>query len=98
MGEAKGREPTPEQETILADRPDHDDAVQLVVIAYKALETCRPLGLIAGRIPWTAIDRWCERHELDDSAASILIDAVCYVDAEDFKKRAKAANAKKGRR
>mgnify|MGYP001545692268 CR=1 FL=1 len=87
MGERKGREMTPEQEAILAERPEHDDATEIAVMAFHDLETCRPIGLVAGLIPWTAIDRWCERHGLDDLAALVLIEAVTYADREDFKER-----------
>lgn len=91
---------TPEQAEILAERPEHEEAVELAVIAWKQLETCRSIGLVAGLIPWTAMDRWCERHDLDDSSALVLIDALCYADALDFKERTKKAPTppKKGRR
>ena len=70
------------------------------MIAWKQLETCRPIGLVAGLIPWDAMVRWCEIHDLDDSSAYILIDALCYADALDFKERTKKTPTpqKKGRR
>lgn len=98
LGEGKGREVTPDQEAILAERPEHDEAVELAVLAWKDLETCRPIGMVAGLIPWDAIDRWCERNDLDDGASSILIDAIRFADCEDFKARTTKAPPKGARR
>jgi hypothetical protein len=80
---------------VLADAHDHaDEAVDLLVRAWHDLETCRPIGMIAGLIPWTAMDRWCEVEQLDDDARKIVIGALRYVDVEDFKKRAEKSKSR----
>ena len=32
---------------------------------FASLETCRGVGMEAGPIPWTAIDRYAERYGID---------------------------------
>lgn len=38
------------------------ESVEWIWIAYRALETCRSIGMAWGPIPWTAIDRYAERY------------------------------------
>jgi hypothetical protein len=33
--------------------------------AFVTLNTCRSSGMDAGQIPWTAADRYAERHDID---------------------------------
>lgn len=34
--------------------------------AFHELSTCRQIGMALGPIPWTAIDRYAERHGIGD--------------------------------
>jgi len=85
----KRPEPSPEQERFLATQPDVDLAVLVAARAFRDLDTCRPIGMIAGLIPWTAIVTWCDVEGLDAEARRILTAAIRYVDVEQYEKRAK---------
>lgn len=52
----------------MADRPDLEQHLILYSEAFADLSTDRPLGAMggAGPIPWSAIDRYAARHEIDD--------------------------------
>jgi hypothetical protein len=49
----------------LANAPEVRDGLQLFYLAFLELTTCRGLGYAsAGPVPWMAVDRYCERHEI----------------------------------
>jgi hypothetical protein len=78
-----------QQRQIARERDEQigDGAVETIVRAWNDLQTCRPIGMIAGLIPWTAMDRWCEVEQLDEDGRRIVIQALRWLDIEDFKKR-----------
>lgn len=83
-----------EARAILDAQPPHDDAMGVVFNAWNDLSTCRPVGFGGeGRIPWTACDRWCERHDMDDDAARILWTVIARLDIEEMERRAFEARA-----
>lgn len=84
----------PEAREILSRRPPQDAAITLVLNAFADLSTCRPLGMMEGRIPWTACDRWCERHGLDDDAMRVLWSVIQRIDIEEMERRAFEARSR----
>jgi len=48
----------------LANREDPDEALHFVWDAFWNLTTDRQVGFATGPIPWTAIDRYADRHQL----------------------------------
>lgn len=63
--------------------------------AWDDLSTCRPIGMVVGRIPWTAIDTWTQRQrDLDDDARAIIARAIRYVDDIEFAERTKKQTPK----
>lgn len=55
----------------MVERPELEPHLALYSEAYSDLSTDRPLGALggAGPIPWSAIDRYATRHEIDDPDA-----------------------------
>jgi len=79
---------------VLAARPNLDqrtlEAVLFVARTYQDLDTCRPLGMIAGRIPITEIWNFVDRHPgLDAEAGAVVVAAIRYMDDADFAERTK---------
>lgn len=77
-----------EAREILDRQPPQDDAMGVVLNALDDLETCRPEGMAEGRIPWTACDRWCERHDMDSDTSRILWTVIKRLDIEELDRRA----------
>ncbi len=52
----------------LANKPEVDDGLDWYLAAFWDLTHDRQMGAMggAGGIPWTAIDRYADRHEIDD--------------------------------
>lgn len=84
----------PEAREIFAQEPEQDDAMGVVLNAWDDLSTCRPVGMIEGRIPWLACDRWSERHGLDNDAARILWIVIKRLDVEELERRAFEASSR----
>jgi hypothetical protein len=65
--------------------------VRDVVEAYHDLDTCRPLGMVAGKIPVTHIREHVADvyRDLDADARAIVVRAIRYVDDLEFSERAK---------
>lgn len=82
-----GSATTPEQQAILAERPSRDGAIDIVLEALDCLSTSRPIGMVVGLIPWHLMREWCRVEGLDDAATGVLVDALKYVDLDEFKKR-----------
>lgn len=83
-----------EAREVLDRQPEHDEAMGVVFNAWNDLSTCRPVGMAEGRIPWTACDRWCERHGMDDDAAQLLWTVIAKLDVEEMERRAFEARSK----
>jgi hypothetical protein len=81
---------------IVDARPLLDDIthgiVQTVLEGFADLVTCRPIGMVVGPIPWTAIRAWAldpDRGDLDDEARAILVRSIRYLDDSEMAERAK---------
>jgi hypothetical protein len=62
--------------------------------AFLTLSSCRSMGMMEGRIPWTAVDAYARRYDLDDDDTDCLWTLVCSMDSVYLKhqqKRAKIA-------
>jgi len=57
---------------IFAREPAQDDAMGLCMRAWSDLSTCRPVGMTAGPVPWTAAMEWCRWHGLDHDASAMV--------------------------
>lgn len=62
--------------------------------AFMALSSCRPIGMMEGRIPWTAAYDYAQRMGLDDEEFEDLWVLVSYMDAEYIRFRQKQAETK----
>lgn len=67
---------------IRATEPPRDFAVARCVEAWCDLSTTRGIGMATGPIPWTAIVRWCEFHELDREATMIVVHVIRTLDVD----------------
>lgn len=81
----------PEAREVLSMQPPQDDAMGVCLIAWGDLSTERPVGMVEGRIPWSACDRWAVRHGMDDDSARILWTVIKRLDIEEMDRRASAA-------
>ena len=50
----------------LLNAPDLLQGLDFFYNAFGQLSTCRPVGMGLGSIPWTAIDRYAERNDVED--------------------------------
>lgn len=75
----------------IAEAPDLLQGLSLFFSAYKALQTCRQVGMGEGPIPWTAISYYADTLEFDDDQRSLLHYFVGKLDGAYFEY--KAANA-----
>ena len=77
----KGLEPPPE---MLPDKeePDPDAVVLMYWNAFQRLQTERPLGGMggAGSIPWSAIDRYAEKHGYVEGGYYDFHDIMMFLD------------------
>lgn len=73
-----------ELDEILATEPDRDLPMRLCVKAWVDLNSCRPIGMSVGPIPWDKMVKWCEFHdeELDREAAMQLIGVIQGLDRD----------------
>lgn len=62
--------------------------IDLVITAWRELDTCRQIGMDVGPIPWTATRDWCEFHELGRSATIQIQAAVRFLDIERAQREA----------
>jgi hypothetical protein len=77
----KGLEPPPEM-LPATEEPDADAVVLMYWNAFQELQSERPLGGMggAGSIPWTAIDRYAERHGHIDEGYYTFIELMRFLD------------------
>jgi len=60
-------------------------------MAYTRLSTERQLGYgCVGPIPWSAIDRWCDRYDYDPDIVELFCAVISFVDAETMRRQRKA--------
>lgn len=75
-GELKGREP-PEW---YLEEPDIDEFNFWFFKAFWDLDTTRSFGSSIGPIPWTTIQAWADRHELDPVTTETLTEVIRCLD------------------
>ena len=73
------------------DEPYSDHQIALYVGAWHAMQSCRPIGMDVGPVPWTAIDQWTQRQRLDREAAMLVEYVIRFIEGEHAE--AKAATA-----
>lgn len=83
----------PEAREILAQEPEQDDAMGVVLNAWDDMSTCRPVGMSEGRIPWDKVRLWGKDHGLDRDARRILWSVIKRIDIEELERRAFEAKA-----
>ncbi len=71
--------------------PERDGAVGRCIHAWADLNTCRPVGMSSGLIPWTAIVCWCQFHLFDREATQIMIHVIRTLDADQAEARSASA-------
>lgn len=71
--------PVPEP---LRDPPEIEQGLEIYWVAYAEVSTDRPMGFGAAPIPWTAIQRWGEVHELNEDQMTLLHTFLRSMDAE----------------
>lgn len=50
----------------IANAPEVETGLEFYLQAFLDLDSSRSLGLSMGPIPWTAINEWAKRHEVED--------------------------------
>lgn len=55
------------------------------------MQSCRQIGMDVGPVPWTAIDQWTQRQQLDREAAMLVEYVIRYVEGERGAAKADAA-------
>ncbi|MEO7095149.1 MAG: hypothetical protein ABI175_17950, partial [Polyangiales bacterium] len=76
-----------EAREIIEAEPPQTDAMGVVLNAWNDLSTCRQVGMSEGWIPWTAADRWCTRHGLDDDESRVLWRVIRKLDIAELERR-----------
>lgn len=96
----KNRAPNADERAKLEAVPPITDDMLDVLRCWHDLESCRPVslgpsGAHIGQVPWTAIDTWARRHDLDDRAFRLLVDTIGYLDAKYLERQASQQRMKK---
>lgn len=71
------RQPLPDA---IADAPELYAGLEVYYEAFIELSTCRDHGMGIGPIPWTAVDRYAERHGFRGDGFSYLLKMVRAMD------------------
>lgn len=92
----KRRPPSATEREIIDAQPEIDEAIGIVLAAWRDLGTCRPIGMAgAGPIPWTAIVTWADRQALDHDATELLVSVLRRLDADRAEREASRAALKR---
>lgn len=81
--------------TKIANAPQLLTGLGFYFNAFLALSSCRPIGMMEGRIPWLAAFQYSQALELDDEEFEDLWVLVSYMDGEYIKFRQKQAENKR---
>lgn len=73
----------------IAEAPVLRDGLEFFYTAFFMLTSCRQIGMGEGTIPWTAINAYADRHELDETTRTELEFHIRMMDAEYLKFRQK---------
>jgi hypothetical protein len=85
------RQPLPEK---IANAPKLFKGLEPYYIAFWELSTDRPSGFGAGQIPWSSIDRYATREELDYEGYMDLVDFVRAMDRTFLKYHKEQSDAR----
>ena len=77
-----------EAREVLSREPPQDDAMGVCLNAWDDLSTCRPVGMVEGRIGWDKARDWCRDRGMDHSATRILWTVIKRCDVEELERRA----------
>ena len=72
------RQPLPD---VIANAPELLLGLDSYFEAFVELSTCRELGMSSGPIPWTAVDRYAERHGYRGEGFVYLLQMIRAMDA-----------------
>ena len=50
----------------IQNAPELAPGLGIYMRAFYDLDTCRPMGVTEGPIPWTAIERWCDAAKMTE--------------------------------
>jgi len=78
----------PEARAIFARQPEQDEAMGVVLMAWGDLSTCRPVGMVEGRIPWDKAKDWGIENGLDVDERRLLWRVIQRLDIEEMDRRA----------
>lgn len=76
------------RKTPLRDQPTVFSGNEWLWEAYMACDTCRSIGMVAGPIPWTAVDAYARRLRFDPDGFELL---WCIIHRADTAYRAETA-------
>lgn len=69
----------------IKEAPQILPGLELYYEAFTELSSSRNSGMSIGAIPWTAIDRWAERYEIEEDDFERLAIYIRMLDAEFIK-------------
>ena len=69
----------------ILDAPTLPLGLELYLTAWLELNSCRPIGMTAGPIPWTAVHMYANFLDLDDDQREDLHDHISSMDNVYFK-------------
>jgi len=80
----------------IANAPELPPGLNLFYTAFLDLNSCRTLGYSQGPIPWLAIDRYCQAHELEGEQREDVLYHVAHLDKVylDWSSKKNAASSK----
>lgn len=78
----------------IANAPELQVGLDLFYLAFLELSSCRSIGFGEGPIPWLAIQRYCEVHEIEGEQREDLFYHVQRLDQSFLDWRAKKMKAK----
>lgn len=84
------RQPLPES---IKNAPRLLEGLGFYYTAFQELSTDRPVGMGVGQIPWTSIDRFAERHGLEEEEYDSFLYLIRRMD-EEFMDHANAQASK----
>lgn len=83
--------PVPEK---ILNAPELHPGLDLYLVSYLDLTTCRSIGFGEGPIPWTAIQTYCEVQGFEGELREDVFYHVQHLDAEYLKWRSKQVDKK----
>lgn len=87
----RNRQPIPDW---ITDAPMLQEGLGLYYSAFWELTTCRPIGQVEGPIPWTAVEMYCQSHELFGAQKADFHHHIAVMDHAYLDERAKKLKAK----